>query len=43
MPCYPEFLREFIPKVFAKGSGKICLLKHIFPTMSEKRVVVGIK
>lgn len=43
MSWFPEFLRDFIPKTFAKGGRKIYLLKHVFPTMAEKWVIVGIK
>lgn len=42
MSWFPEFLRDFIPKTFAKGGRKICLLKRVFPTMAEKWVIVGI-
>ena len=34
MSWFPEFLRDFIPKTFAKGGRKICLLKCVFPTMA---------
>lgn len=40
---FPEFLRDFIPKIFAKGGRKVCLLTPVFPTMAEKWVIVGIK
>lgn len=43
MSWFPEFLRDFIPKTFAKGGRKIHVLKRVFPTMAEKWVIVGIK
>lgn len=43
MSWFPEFLRDFIPKIFAKGGRKVCLLTRDFPTMAEKWVIVGIK